>query len=191
MPPNLHDDESASVLAVSWGKGDPKTDQVHAVFLDEAGRQRDAIAVDNLTEDVCKDELVELVKRRKPDVIVVGGLTMQTTKLMQSLKELISKAFGDPSESVWGDERNDQSQAPPVIYVQDEVARIFRRSKRAEEDIPTLTLTGRYCAGLARFTQSPLNEYAALGHDLTAITFDEEAQPLVGAMHQCVLLYPN
>jgi transcription elongation factor SPT6 len=139
------------------------------------------MTIDNLTDDANKDEFTELVKRRKPDVIVVGGMSMSTTKLMQSLKELVAKIFGDDqAETSWGDDsRNDPSQAPPVVYVQDEVARIFQHSKRAEEDFPQLSLVGRYCAGLARYTQSPLNEYAALGSDLTAITFDEEAQPLV------------
>ena len=177
----MEDAEPASVLAVSWGKGDPRADQVNAVFLDEAGRFRDHLAVDNLIEDSCKDEFMELVKRRKPDVVVVGGMSMQTTKLMQSLKELVARIYSsEQSEPTWGDEpRNDLSQASAVIYVQDEVALILQHSKRAEVDFPQLTLVGKYCAGLTRYMQNPSNDYAALGSDLTAVTFDEEAQPLV------------
>ena len=149
--------------------------------MDELGRIRDHITIDNLTDDANKDEFTELVKRRKPDVIVVGGMSITTTKLMQTLKELVAKMFGDDqAETSWGeDSRSEPSQAPPVVYIQDEVARIYQHSQRAEDDFPQLSLVGRYCAGLARYAQSPLNEYAALGSDLTAITFDEEAQPLV------------
>lgn len=183
------------MLAVSWGKGDQRTDQVNSVYLDEAGRMRDCLVTDNLTEDASKDEFTELVKRRKPDVIVVAGLTMQTTKLMQTLKELVAKIYNsnnDQPEPTWGDEpRNEKSQSPPVVYVQDEVARIFQHSKRAEEEFPHLSLTGKYCVGLARFAQNPLNEYAALGPDLTAITFDEEAQPLVSVHPLLATNTPN
>jgi len=67
----------------------------------------------------------------------------------------------------------------PVIYVQDEVARIFQHSKRAEEEFGALSTIARHCAGLAHYVQSPLNEYATLGSDITAISFDEDSQQLV------------
>jgi hypothetical protein len=48
------------------------------------------------------------------------------------------------------------------------------------EEFSALSPTAKYCVGLARYTQSPLNEYAALGTDITAISFDEDVQLLVG-----------
>ncbi|KAH8116918.1 transcription elongation factor SPT6 [Phellopilus nigrolimitatus] len=186
-PPELQDGEQASVLAVSWGKGDPKKDEINLVFLDEAGRLREHLPIDNLTDDKNEKEFLDLVKRRKPDVIVVGGLTIQTTKLSQQLKEALippPKPDENLEPPVWGDGGNsrddiDPSRKVPVIYVQDEVARLYQHSKRAGDEFPHLPLIARYCVGLARYAQNPLNEFAALGPDLTAITFDEVAQPLV------------
>ena len=61
----------------------------------------------------------------------------------------------------------------------DDVARLFQHSKRAEDEFSFLPLISRYCMGLARYTQSPLNEFAALGPDITAVMFDDESQHLV------------
>ncbi|THH00428.1 hypothetical protein EW145_g7080 [Phellinidium pouzarii] len=180
-PPELQDGEQASILAVSWGKGDPKKDETNFVFLDEAGRLRENFQLDNLTEEKNRVEVKEFVKRRKPDVIVVGGLSIHTTKLSQRLKEALDPA-PSAEENVWGsadESRNDVALRVPVIYAQDEVARLYQHSKRAGDEFPHLPLIARYCVGLARYVQNPLNEFAALGSDLTAITFDEVAQPLV------------
>lgn len=78
-------------------------------------------------------------------------------------------------------QKPEKSKGPtktPIIYVNDEVARVYQHSKRAEDEYGRVPLVGRYCIGLARYAQNPLNEYAALGPDLTTIAFDE-AQMLV------------
>ncbi|CCO27990.1 Transcription elongation factor SPT6 AltName: Full=Chromatin elongation factor SPT6 [Rhizoctonia solani AG-1 IB] len=64
------------------------------------------------------------------------------------------------------------------MYGHDEVARIYQHSARAEAEFSALPLVARYCVSLARYVQNPLNEYAALGSDLTAVTFTE-AQNLI------------
>ena len=74
---------------------------------------------------------------------------------------------------------NEQAFDIPVIYVFDEVARIYQHSKRAGDEYSALSPTAKYCVGLARYTQSPLIEYAALGPDITAISFEEDDQHLV------------
>ena len=83
----------------------------------------------------------------------------------------------------WGGEstpaNNEQTFDIPVIYVFDEVARIYQHSKRAADEYSALSPTAKYCVGLARYTQSPLIEYAALGYDITAISFEEDDQHLV------------
>jgi len=67
----------------------------------------------------------------------------------------------------------------PVIYVHDNVARIYQHSHRMAEEFSALSPIAKYCVGLARYVQSPLNEFAALGSDITAIAFNEEHQNLV------------
>lgn len=173
-----------SVLAISWGKGDPQKDAIALVFVDEAGRLREQTKIDNLVDTELRDEFTDLLKRRRPDVIVIGGFTMATAKLVQRVKEIIR---GGPSEEAgvdgWGNEiqpsSNEQAFDIPVIYVYDEVARIYQHSKRAADEYSALSPTAKYCVGLARYTQSPLIEYAALGSDITAISFDEDNQHLV------------
>jgi transcription elongation factor SPT6 len=102
---------------------------------------------------------------------------MATTKLAQRVKIVIG-GKGDPqsSENGWGDAGTPNQQAfdIPVIYVFDDVARIYQHSKRAADEFSALSPVAKYCVGLARYAQSPLNEYAAMGADITAISFEED-----------------
>lgn len=172
---------SPSVLAISWGKGDPQKDAITIVMLDDMGRLREHVKIDNLVDQDYKDEFTDLLRRRRPDVIVVGGFSMATTKLSARVKELLSgkPAEGDPATPDWRPPQNEQSFDIPVIYVRDEVARIYQHSKRATEEFSTLSPIAKYCVGLARYAQNPLNEYAALGADITAISFEDEDQHLI------------
>ncbi|KAH7913720.1 SH2 domain-containing protein [Hygrophoropsis aurantiaca] len=191
ITPEMQPGDTASVLAISWGKGDPQKDAITMVFLDEAGRFREHIKVDNLVDSDYKDEFVDLLKRRKPDVVVIGGFSIATTKLSQRVKEIVN---GTPppgadgnnpnAPDAWGvpepaRETNEQLFNIPVIYVNDEVARIYQHSKRGAEEFSALSPVAKYCIGLARYTQNPLNEYAAAGYDITAISFEEEDQHLI------------
>jgi transcription elongation factor SPT6 len=170
-----------SVLAVSWGKGDPQKDAITLVVLDEAGRLREHTKIDNLVDQELKDEFIDLLKRRRPDVIVIGGFTMATTALSKCVKSILSGKPPREGDVGPGDEPqpNEQAFDIPTIYVFDEVARIYQHSKRAAQEFSALSPTAKYCVGLARYTQSPLNEYAALGADITAISFEEDDQHLV------------
>ncbi|OSX65311.1 hypothetical protein POSPLADRAFT_1167539 [Postia placenta MAD-698-R-SB12] len=172
--PDMQPGETPSVLAMSWGKGEPRKDTISVVFMDEAGRLREHTRLDNLVDQENKDEFVDMVKRRRPDVIVIGGFSISTTRLSQQVKQLLKAPNGD-------DIRPEDELTIPVTYVFDEVARIYQHSKRADEEFSALTPLAKYCVGLARYAQSPLNEYAALGTDIKAITFDEDNQNLIPA----------
>jgi transcription elongation factor SPT6 len=176
-----------SVLVVSWGRGDPQKDAITLVFLDSAGRLREHSKIDNLVDSGLRDEFTDLLKRRQPNLIVVGGFSMATTKLAQRVKEIVG---GNqpvlPESQGWGNEPpplplSNNEDSPPVIYVFDEVARIYQHSNRAIDEFSALSPTAKYCVGLARYAQSPLNEYAALGSDITAISFEEDDQHLVSS----------
>ncbi|KAI6028716.1 SH2 domain-containing protein [Pisolithus orientalis] len=165
---------SPSVLAISWGKGDPQKDAITMVMLDDMGRLREHVKIDNLVDQDYKDEFIDLLKRRRPDVIVVGGFSMATTKLSARVKEVVSgkPAEGDPATPDWRPPQNEQS-------FEYSFARIYQHSKRATEEFSTLSPIAKYCVGLARYAQNPLNEYAALGADITAISFEDEDQHLI------------
>lgn len=164
--------ETPSVLAVSWGKGDPQKDAISMVYLDQAGRMREYTKIDNLMDEESNDEFIDLIKRRQPDVIVVGGFSMATSKLSLRVKEKVNPgqtALPDEPQPPPGENLN-----IPVIYVYDDVARIYQHSHRADEEYPSLSQTAKYCVGLARYAQSPLNEFAAMGRDIVAIKFHED-----------------
>lgn len=162
------------VLAISWGKGDPHKDAITLVYVDELGRLREHTKIDNLFDQDNLDEFIDLLNRRKPGVAVVGGFTIATLKLMQRVQEVFNGG-GNSLEP----NHNSVTFQIPAIYVQDDVARLYQHSKRASEEFSALSPTAKYCIGLARYVQSPLNEFAALGKDISAISFDEENQHLV------------
>ncbi|KAJ4498038.1 SH2 domain-containing protein [Lentinula lateritia] len=166
--------DTPSVLAVSWGKGDPQKDAICVVLMDDGGRMREWIKIDNLVDTETRDEFVDIIRRRKPDVIIVGGFTTATAKLCQRVKEIVSGRSSYDSNSTFGD-----SFDIPVIYVPDELARIYHHSPRSKLEFSSLPPNARYCVGLARYAQSPLNEYAAVGSDITALSFDDDDQHLV------------
>lgn len=184
VPTGLQPGETPSVLALSWGKGDPHKDPIVIVFLDEAGRLREHTRIDNLVDDDNRDEFNDILKRRRPDVIVVGGFSMATAKLSQRVKELVNPR-PDPEET-WGEARQEEPSTP-IIYVYDEVARLFQHSPRADEEFSSFSPVAKYCIGLARYAQNPLNEYVALGSDIIAINFDEDIEQQVSC---CILYQP-
>ncbi|KAF9483749.1 transcription elongation factor SPT6 [Pholiota conissans] len=168
---------ASSVLAISWGKGDPHKDAITLVFVDEAGRMREHTKIDNLHDQDNKDEFIDFITRRKPDVAVVGGFSIATLKLSHLVKEVFKGSSENTRELSLGP--NELSFDIPTIFVHDDVARIYQHSKRAAEEFSALSPTAKYCVGLARYVQSPLNEFTALGPDISAISFDEDSQHLV------------
>ncbi|KEY63806.1 hypothetical protein S7711_09516 [Stachybotrys chartarum IBT 7711] len=160
------------VLILSNGMGDPARDPICWVWVEEDGRVLEQGKFGNLARDETqREEFVELVKRRRPDVVGVSGWSADTNKLVRDLETLVSEKglmgpeFDDP-------ETNDYRAEPlEVLVVQDEVARLYKDSPRAVAEHPSLNSITRYCIGLARYMQNPLKEYAALGKDVTSLAF--------------------
>jgi transcription elongation factor SPT6 len=165
-------------LAVSWGKGDPQKDHITLVFLDEAGRLREHTRIDNLNDLEIQDEFRDFVRRRKPDVIAVGGFSVATTKLSSQIKETLHQNRAEDGSFVNPGEAQEFSRIA-ITYIFDEIARKYQHSNRIADEFASFSPIIKYCIGLARYVQNPLNEHAALGSDITAITFEEEYQHLV------------
>jgi transcription elongation factor SPT6 len=169
------------VLALSNGSNDPSRDAVCWVWVEEDGRVLEHGKLDKLTRDErSRDALVELIQRRKPDVLGVSGFSVETHKLISSLRDLVAEKglrgaeFEDPET---GDERSEPLE---VVVVNDEVARLYKDSPRAAVEHPTFGSLTRYCVGLAKYLQNPMKEYAALGKDVTSLSF-----------HPCQQLLPE
>ncbi|TGZ80510.1 transcription elongation factor Spt6 [Ascodesmis nigricans] len=164
-PKGLTLGEIPRVFAVSNGHGVRGKDAIVGVFMDEDGRVTDHIKVDSLREEQDKDYLAEQIRRRRPDVIGIAGFSVQTHYLCNDLRKLVA----DKDLTVTDDD--DERSPIEVVYVNDEVARLYQNSERAKTDHPDFPPLARYCAALGRYLQNPLLEYVALGKDITSISF--------------------
>lgn len=165
------------VLAISAGRGEAREDYIHTVVLSSKGT---FVARDKLREiklETGKDELVEIIKRHRPDVIVVGGFTPATHRIKEHVELTIALMSTRGYFDTFAGE--DAMHRPPVVWCHDDVARLYQHSKRAATEFAGLNTIERYCLGLARYMQDPLCEYAALGEDIVALSF-EPNQRLVG-----------
>ncbi|EME82602.1 uncharacterized protein MYCFIDRAFT_135751 [Pseudocercospora fijiensis CIRAD86] len=170
----------ARVLALSNGAGN-RSDAICWAYVNESGNVLENGKFTDLRpgkEDKYIPEgkdiqaFVEVVERRKPDVIAVSGWSTETYRLYQDLKEIVKKyeLRGAPYEDP--DEDREVSDPLEVVIPQDEVARLYWSTPRAETDHPSLPPLARYCVALAHYMQNPLKEYAALKRDIVSVTFD-------------------
>lgn len=166
------------VLALSNGAG-KKNDAICWVYVDENGRVLENGKFSDLRlgnqEKYLPDgadvaPLVDLVERRKPDVVSVSGWSVETRRLYKDLQDVIEKydLRGTPYEDEDGQEMTDKLD---VVITNDEVARLYYTSDRAQSEHPAIPPLARYTVALARYMQSPVKEYAALGRDIISISF--------------------
>lgn len=163
-----------NVLALLFGKGDYDSAVVGA-FVRDSGKALDFFKSDasprGRDDDRFTGQLREFFDRslshQKPDVIVIAGFSAASKRLYD-----VVKAFVARNNIVAGAE---DAEAPPplvpVIWGQDETARLFQHSERALAELADKPPLVRYCVGLARYVQSPLVEYVALGDDIMLLAF--------------------
>lgn len=189
-PQHLAKGEVPRVLALSAGYGDLKRDFVYAVCLNARGRLIDHERFEDVRFTDTKEQLRDHILRLKPDVIIVGGFSVSTRALHEDVKRVIEMVASEAGNSFSGNETT--RKVPELIWVRDEVARLYQNSKRGTSEFAEITPVARYCIGLARYAQNPMCEYAALGPDLTTVTFDPMQKlvsltPSAGARHWDVL----
>ncbi|WFD35619.1 Transcription elongation factor spt6 [Malassezia cuniculi] len=177
------------VLAVSHGVGDPRKSAVAVVFLDDYGRLLEHTSFDSLRSPAHNDDgeapdprrdFIALIRRRRPDVVVVNGFSARTVELRREVEDLVRTAHDERVADEGLSAQQASHAVVDVISCYDDVARLYQHSQRAASEFAELSVLGRYCVGLARYVQSPVNEFAALGDDLVAIQFDP-AQRLLPA----------
>ncbi|KAK9479114.1 SH2 domain-containing protein [Lipomyces japonicus] len=155
------------ILTISNGMGDPVKDAAVSVFLDDQGRVVETLQLGKLRDESFKQNLVEIVKRRKPDVLGLAGFTVSSNKLRKEILEIIE------AENLTAGAEDDSGveSGLEVIWINDEVARLYQNSSRAIEEFAELAPLVRYCIALGRYAQSPLLEYASMGGDISSIQF--------------------
>lgn len=149
------------VIAVSHGNGDPKSPTM-AVMLNHRGKIVDQITVSNLRDNRNYTQLSDFIRSRKPHVVGVAGYNAETRRLIKHLQTMISEM---------NQTRESGTSAIDLVVVNDEAARLFKNSSRAQSEFPDQPEVMRYCISLARRLQNPLLEYTGLGRDLLAIQF--------------------
>ena len=168
------------VLALSNGTGTFGRDAVCWAWVEEDGRVLENGKFIDLvlgdaergTEDGADVKaFVELVERRKPDVIGVSGFSAETRKLYKQIDDIVERKElrGADYEDEDGNDRSDRLE---VVIVNDEVARLYQTSERANMEHPGFAPLTKYCVALAKYLQNPLKEYASLGRDIISISFD-------------------
>ncbi|WWC89746.1 transcription elongation factor SPT6 [Kwoniella dendrophila CBS 6074] len=192
---NMDPGETPSVLALTNGKGEIR-DAIMAVMLDDDGNIRTQTKFDNLRDELDKQSFVELVEKRKPNVVVIGGMSVQAARLRDdvapALRESAIRTYGQnpPVSEAYGNHEQYQGDLAiydkqlaqhlvPLIFVNDATARLYMNSEEAEKEHPNLPVNGRYALALARYTQNPLNAYAKLGKQIASVTFMEHHQKLI------------
>jgi len=169
------------VLALSNGSGDPNRDAVCWAWIEEDGRVLEHGKFDNLSRDErSREAFVELVQRRKPDVLGIGGFSVETHKLITSIGDLVKDKGLKGAEFEDQETGEDRSEPLEIVVVNDEVARLYKDSTRATVEHPTFAPLTRYCVALAKYLQNPMKEYAALGKDIISLSF-----------HPCQQLLPE
>lgn len=168
------------VLALTNGSGTLGRDPIYWAFCEDDGRAlENGKFVDfnigdperNSKDGPDLDKLIDLIVRRKPDVLGVSGFSAETRKLVLQLKDIVAKKDlrGADFED---DDGRDNNELLEVIIVNDEIARLYQTSSRANAEYPSFAPLTRYCVALARYLQDPMREYATLGRDLISISFD-------------------
>lgn len=172
---------AARVLAFSNGMSDPAREKISFAWVEEDGRVTESGQLGNLARDEeAREKCRELIKRREPDVIAVSGFSSDTNKLVKDLENLVHEhglmgpAYDDPETN------ETRTDIVEVMVVNDEVARLYKDSPRAQAEHPTIPPLTRYCVALAKYLQDPLKEYAAIGQDIVSLNF-----------HPCQSLLPE
>lgn len=159
------------VLALSPGNGIPGKDAIVGVFMDENGRVAETLKLANFKDEQSREDLLKVLRNRKPDVIGIAGFSVATHRMKEDLQAFIQ------AEEIMVSE-NDKTVPLEVIYVDDEIARIFRMSPKGKSEFPHYVPMQRYCIALCRYVQDPLTEYACQGKDILSLSFDP-AQHLI------------
>ncbi|KAI8645252.1 SH2 domain-containing protein [Parasitella parasitica] len=148
------------VITVSSGNGSPK-DPVVALFVNQRGKILDQIQVPNLKDERYWKEMSDFIKSKKANVLGVAGYNAETRRVIKHMQTMLSEI--NQSHEHNGIPRMD------MVVVDDEASRLYKNSRRAQEEFSEHSETMRYCISLARRLQSPVLEYVGLGRDLLAI----------------------
>ena len=158
------------VFALSCGGGELST-AAFGVLLSDTGDVVDFIKLGQIhsrNRDVKQTEMSKLetflrkiTEKADPPVFVVAGWSVEAKQLHDDVANLLEGIFYNKYTLLWG---------------RDNIARIYRNSKKSSEDFPNYPPLLKYCIALGRTLQEPLIQFATL--------FDKERSILYLEHHQ-------
>ena len=150
-------------------------------YLDRDGIVKDHNGVVNSLRNQGRDKVKEFLKRHKPEVVVVNASGGQQSKTMlDSIKRYLLPDISREMQQEQRDRREErllsghgfaddddedqimESFGADVLLASDDVARIFRYSRRSKKAFPEIP--GEICAAisLGRYVQEPLASYCSM-----------------------------
>ncbi|KAJ3383360.1 Transcription elongation factor spt6 [Entophlyctis sp. JEL0112] len=157
----------ARVMAISWGDGDIHS-AAFAVCIDEHGRVLSTLKLLSLhmREQKSKDLdlILEALREHRIEVVVVGGTTLYTRRLIPDIVDTVRRMNDDNRRDDRDRRRYRHAELhiPEVSMVEDDVARLVMNSKRFAKEFPDFPPLARYCVSLARRVQDATAEFATL-----------------------------
>lgn len=148
------------VMCISAGEAS-HMDAVLATVVDEDGYVSDVVKLGDAKRADFSNKLLQTIHDIRPDVVGVAGFTAAARRLFADVKKIVGdEAHNGENRVMAGPE--DSRQPLAVVWVQDEVARLYRHSDRAAQEFPELVPNARYSVAVARYMQNPVLEYAQL-----------------------------
>ncbi|KAG7907436.1 hypothetical protein KL906_004123 [Ogataea polymorpha] len=157
------------VLAITNGDG-KRDSAIIAVAMDYDGTVFDHIKFEqNYRHGDFEKQFLEIVKNFKPEVVAVSSYNVEVSHLFRKLQDIVR--LNNLTVEIDVEEEYEGDPIPlPVIYVPNETSRLYEHSDRAAEEFSDKPVVARFCIGVARYVQSPLLEYMALGDAVTSIS---------------------
>ena len=178
-PVGVDEGTKPRVFALSFGKGDYDSAVVGA-FVQDNGRITELFKLENSplrdreNDEKFAGQLKEFfdhnLRSSKPDVIAICGYNAISKRLYDSVRQFVETnqiAADVPEDS------SESQQLIPVIWGQDETARLYQNSERAKAELSDKPTLVKYCVGVARYVQNPLLEYVSLGEDIISLSLYE------------------
>lgn len=161
------------VLALTNGEG-KKDSAIIAIAMDFDGTISQHVKFDESIRDPeFERKLLNLIDRFKPEVVAVSGYNVNCAPLKKRVEEIVktnNKTTVAEEDEYSADNKDSENEVElPVIYVNNETARMFEYSDHANEEFSDKPVVAKFCIGIARYVQNPLLEYISLGETVTSI----------------------
>ena len=158
-------DTSDGVRVLGIGYSEDEEDAAYAVLIDTSGEMKDYLKLSYIMkrdnsfiqrEREGKDEdrhsLMNLIKRRKPHVIAISAVDMNARNLQVDVVKIVQGL----------QEREEFPEDLEVVLVDNNLAKVFANTSRAEQDFREFPTVLRESISVARRLQDPLVEFSQL-----------------------------